>query len=163
MTVFKDDINITGLDSIPSVMSNSQNNGADVKFARGHVAIAAADADGDSYVMARIPSNSVIRAITVLCDAITAGTDFDLGVNYPTNKGGAVIDKDCLMDGQTLASASKVLDGFAAPAIENRYKQLWELAGLTADPCHNLDIVLTGNTVGTAAGDVVVEIEYMAK
>jgi len=163
MTVNKESINISGLDSVPAVLPSSANNGADLKFIRGQYAIAAADADGDSYVMARLPSNAVIKEIKVLCDAITGGTDFDLGVNYPPNKGGTVIDADCLMDGQTLATASKVLDGFAAPAIENRYKELWEIAGLTADPCHNLDIVLTGNTVGTAAGDVVVEIAYTQK
>lgn len=161
--VRSDDINITGLDSVPPVMPSSNNNGADIKFIRSHVAIAAADVDTNQFLMARLPSNAVIRSITVLCDAITGGTDFDLGIAYPPSKGGAVIDADNLMDGQTLATASKVLDGFAAVAIENRYKELWELAGLTADPVHNLDIVLTGNTIGSAAGDVVIEIEYTMK
>jgi hypothetical protein len=161
--VRSDDINITGLDSLPPVMPSSANNGADLKTARGHIAILAADADTNQFRMARLPSNAVIHNIKVLCDAITGGTDYDLGIAYPPNKGGAVIDADNLMDGQTLATASKTLDGFAAVAIENRYKQLWELAGLTADPAHNLDIVLTGNTIGTADGDVVVEITYSNK
>ena len=161
--VRSDSINITGLDSVPPVMPSSANNGADLKFVRGHVGILAADVDTNQFRMARLPSNAVIRSITVLCDAITGGTDYDLGIAYPTNKGGAVIDADNLMDGQTLATASKVIDGFAAVAIENRYKALWELAGLAADPAHNLDIVLTANTVGTADGDVVIEIQYTMK
>lgn len=161
--VRSDSINITGLDLIPPVMPSSANNGADLKVVRGQVAILAADVDTNQFRMARLPSNAVIHSITVLCDAITGGTDYDLGIAYPTNKGGAVIDADNLMDGQSLATASKVLDGFAAVAIENRYKQLWELAGLTADPGHNLDIVLTANTIGTTDGDVVIEIRYTMK
>jgi hypothetical protein len=161
--VRSDSINITGLDSVPPVLPSSNNNGADIKHVRAHVGILAADADTNNFRMARLPSNAVIKDIKVLCDAITGGTDYDLGVAYPTNKGGAVIDADCLMDGQTLATASKVLDGFAAVAIENRYKELWEIAGLAADPAHNLDIVLTGNTIGTADGDVVIEILYAMK
>jgi len=161
--VRSDSINVTGLDSVPPVMPSSNNNGADIKHIRGQVAILAADADTNEFRMARLPSNAVIKDIKVLCDAITGGTDYDLGVAYPISKGGATIVKDCLMDGQTLATASKVLDGFSKPAIENRFKQLWELAGLASDPNHNLDIVLTGNTIGTADGDVVIEILYTMK
>ena len=161
--VRSDNINISGLDSVPTVMPSSANNGADLKFIRGHVGILAADVDTNQFRMARLPSNAVIRSITVLCDAITGGTDYDLGIAYPTSKGGAVIDANCLMDGQTLATASKVLDGFAAVAIENRSKAFWELAGLTEDPAINLDIILTANTIGTVDGDVVIEIEYTMK
>lgn len=161
--VRSDDINISNLDSVPPVLTNSANNGGDIKFIRSHVAIAAADADGDQFRMARLPSNAVIKEIKILCDAITNGTDYDLGIAYTPNKGGAVINANNLMDGQTLASASKTIDGFANVAIENRYKQLWELAGLASDPGFNLDLVLTANTVGSAAGDVVIEIEYLMK
>jgi hypothetical protein len=161
--VRSDDINITGLDSVPPVIPSSNNNGGIIKHVRAHVAILAADVDTNNFRMARLPSNAVIKDIKVLCDAITGGTDYDLGVAYTPNKGGAIIDGDCLMDGQTLATASKVLDGFSAPAIENRDRELWEHAGLLADPNTNLDIVLTANTIGTADGDVVVEIFYALK
>lgn len=161
--VRSDDINITGLDSVPPVMPSSSNNGGIIKHARGHVAILAADVDTNNFRVARLPSNAVIKDIKVLCDAITGGTSFDLGVAHTPNKGGAMISAACLMAAQTFATASKVLDGFSAPAIENRDRELWEHAGLLADPNTNLDIALTGNTIGTADGDVVIEILYALK
>lgn len=163
MTVNNESVNLAPLALIPPTLPSSGNNGADVKFSRGIANIVAADADGDSYRMHRVPSNIVICDINICTTAITNGTDYVLGVSYPPSKGGAVISANCLMPTQTMASASKALDGFTAPTLPNRYKQLWELAGLTVDPGHNLDIVLTGNTVGTVDGTVVSELKYTAK
>lgn len=128
-------------------------------------AVAAADDDGSIYRIAPIPTNMVPAEITVMCDAITNGTDYDLGFYFPLEQGGAVVKKDVLMDGQTLASASKVLNGMGIVAIENIGKTIAELLG-AAGVTYNgaamsntncpavLDLAFTANTVGTVAGDV---------
>lgn len=122
----------------------------------GTVEVAAADDDGSTYKLAlSVPSSFRPIEATIMCDAITGGTDYDVGVYDPAD--GVVVDKDILVDGQTLATASRVLDGLSAVNIADigALKSLAELLGLTpstAKPAY--DIVLTGNTVGTAAGTV---------
>ena len=98
-----------------------------------------------------------------MCDAISAGTDYELGL-YDRNLG-AVVSKGLFMTGQTLASASRVLNGLAAVDIADigAKKSLAELLSLTpstAKPAY--DITLTGDTVGTAAGTVTVILEGFA-
>ena len=85
-------------------------NGHEVIRMVATVEVAAGDDDGSKYRFFKaVPSSFRPIACTVMCDAITAGTDYDLGL-YDVNLG-AVVDKDVLMDGQTLATASKALNG----------------------------------------------------
>jgi hypothetical protein len=128
--------------------------------------IAAADDNGSVYRLARINSNEVLLKATIMCDAITDGTDYDLGIYKPSTVAGAgaVVDKDLFMDGQTLGSASKVLDGMQTVAIENRVLNVVDLTNLVnsttlANSNQEFDIALTANTVGTAAGTVTVILE----
>lgn len=121
--------------------------------------IAAADDDGSVYRFFKdVPSNLIPVEITVACDAITGGTDYDLGL-YKVGVGGAAVDKDVLMDGQTLASALTRATGhqlgLQTVNIANATKTLGELSGQT-DVDMSYDIALTGNTVGTAAGTVTI-------
>jgi hypothetical protein len=120
-------------------------------------AVAAADDDGSVYRLGRIASNAIIYEIVIACTAITGGTDWDLGL-YEAGAGGAVVDADLFMDGQTLASASRVLDGMSNVSVANLNKRVYELLGLTSDPCKVYDLALTANTVGTVAGNVAVKV-----
>lgn len=127
------------------------------------VEIAAADDDGSKYRMFKsVPSNLIPTEITITCDAITGGTDYELGI-YKTNLG-AVISKGLFMTNQTLASALTRATGhqlgLAAIDIANVYKTMGELSGQTdVDPAY--DIVLTADTVGTAAGTVTVIAKFV--
>lgn len=123
--------------------------------------VAAGDDDGSVYRLARLPSNLIPFRITIACDAITNGTDWDLGLYKTLDKGGAVASKDKFMDGQTFAAASKVLNGFAAVPIENYGKTLAEHLGLTDVTADSeYDLALTANTVGTVDGTVTVIAEF---
>lgn len=127
------------------------------------VEIAAADDDGSKYRLFKaVPSSYIPTEITITCDAITGGTDYDLGL-YDVDLG-AVVDKDVLMDGQTLASALTRATGhqlgLGIVNIDSAYKTLGELSAETDVP-PAYDIVLTGNTVGTAAGTVTVIAKFV--
>jgi hypothetical protein len=130
----------------------------------GLVAIAAADDDGSAYhVFPNVPSSFRPVRCTVQCDAITGGTDFELGV-YDTNLG-AVVSKGLFMTGQTLATASRTLDGLSAVSLANlgNLRTIAELLSLTPTTAKAAyDIVLTGDTVGTAAGNVRIILEGIA-
>lgn len=143
-----------------NVVAGKKGNPANMHGAQCHavtavVSIAAADADGSVYRFLKgIPGHLVPIKIEVKCDAITGGTDFDIGF-YKTDFG-AVIDKDNLADGLDLSSAA-TKDGLSAVANASLGKKLYELAGHTSStqlPAY--DLALTGNTVGTAAGSVAI-------
>ena len=133
--------------------------------------LAADDDDGSVYRFFKGVSGNLIPIdIKVYCDAITNGTDFDLGL-YETalfnGVAGVVVDADVFMDGQTLANAitrgggtanqDEAVDGLANVAIENLVKKIYEHAGHDeSDSKDGYDICLTGNTVGTVAGTVTI-------
>lgn len=121
--------------------------------------IAAADDDGSKYRFFKsIPSTYIPVEITVACDAITGGTDYDLGL-YKVGVGGAVVSVNCLMNAQDLSSALTRATGhqlgLAAVNIANVNQTLGEISGQT-DIDGAYDIVLTGQTVGSGAGTVTI-------
>jgi hypothetical protein len=141
--------------------NNFQLNGARSRIIVDTIAKATTDGDASVfYLGAPLPSNAVIHRIQLDFDAITGASDVDLGFYETVSAGAAVIVKDCLLDGQGLGTATKGLDAFTKPAIENKHKQLWEIAGLTADPKKLFQTALTFNTAGSAAGDIRILIEY---
>lgn len=134
--------------------SSAYNSGAQPQCIVGTFEVAAADSDGSVYRIAKALNPEMIPlSLTIMCDAITAGTDWDVGF-YKTNLG-AVVDKDNLADALDLSSASKTLDGLKDVNIDSRHKRLFELAGHTSSTkLSAYDLALTANTVGSAAGTV---------
>lgn len=126
--------------------------------------LAAADDDGSVYRFFKdVPSSFKPVEIVVMCDAITGGTDFELGL-YDRNFG-AVVSKGLFMTGQTLASASRTINGLAAVDIadigaKKSIAELLSLTPTTAKPAY--DVALTGDTVGTAAGTVTIIMHGLA-
>lgn len=123
------------------------------------VEIAAGDDDGSTYRLFKgVPSSYIPLEVTVMSDGVTGGTDYDLGL-YEVGVGGDAVDADVLMDGQTLASALTRATGhqlgLGAVDIADAGSTLGELSGET-DVSASYDVVLTGNTVGTAGGTVTV-------
>lgn len=121
---------------------------------------ASAATDGDIHRLFKLPGTFIPTKCTIMTDALTSASDNDLGVYYPGN-GGAAVDADCLMDGQTLATASRTRDGLQTVDIAKIGQQsLAEIAGLTGDAKYqDLDVALTINTKSTADGTVTVILE----
>ena len=124
------------------------------------VSVAAADDDTSVYGLFLVNSNDAPVSCQIQTTAITGGTDYDLGLYAYNMDGtiGAVADKDILMDGQTMATASLVLNGLGAVTADLRGKKFWQLLGLSADPQKTYVVALTANTVGTAAGSINVDL-----
>lgn len=126
--------------------------------------IAAADDNGSVYRLFKsVPSNLIPVEITITTDGITGGTDYDLGL-YKVGVGGAAVDADRLMDGQTMASALTRATGhqlgLQTVNIADIGKTLGELSAQT-DVDLAYDIALTANTVGTAAGTISVIAKFV--
>lgn len=119
-------------------------------------AVAAADDNGSIYRFFKaVPSNYIPVEICIHNEAITGGTDYDLGL-YETGEDAAVVDKDILADGLDLSGARAISawnnDGMKTIALQT----LSTLATLSAQtrPSASYDIALTANTVGSGVGNI---------
>lgn len=122
--------------------------------------VAAADDDGSIYrVLKNINPDLIPVKIEVYNDAITGGTDYDIGIYEPTDRGGAVLNVNVFMNAQSMASA-RTLDGAAEFGLGNVnvadiQKRIYEHAGHTLSTrIDGYDIAFTAATVGTAAGTI---------
>lgn len=154
---------ITNRDSKPVVISPAHLTRGPVYEAVGTVETAAADDDGSIYRMARLRSSDRISQILLANDAITSGTDYDVGVYRTAADGGAVVTKDVFADGLDLSSAVAMRDvayNDQAADISEVGMRIWERLGLTVDPMVEYDICITANTVGSAAGTLAMVVRY---
>jgi hypothetical protein len=158
-------VSVTNADATPAALSDRCYTGAPVYVAIDKVAVAAADDDTSVFRFFRVRSDIRIFSFKVFCDALTSGTDWDLGVYQTAANGGAVVEVDVFADAQSLATAIttgteiRFHDTTNAP-IQDVDMQLWEVLGLSSDPGIEYDICLTANTIGSAAGDVVLHMFY---
>lgn len=150
---------VTARDATPNTLTPF---GGNLKSVGGTVATLAADDDGSVYRMARISSSARIAYTMTTHGTMTSGTDWDLGFYQVAAAGGAVVDKDVLIDGADLSTArlTPTVLPFQAGASFGKYA--WEIAGLSSDPLVEWDVCWTANTVGSAATDVTTYIFYFA-
>jgi hypothetical protein len=131
------------------------NAAAEVRKINSLISIANGDSIASKYMIGEVPADAILdpgRAVTAR-DHRRDRLRHRLA--YPN--GGAMIVADCIVNGQTLASAAAVTlaaatgSGVATPTNMAK-KKAWELAGLTANPGGNLALWLTFNAAATAAG-----------
>lgn len=143
--------------------NNFQLNGARNRIVVDTINKTASEITGDVLFMGcALPSNAVIHRATIENDALTGATDVDFGFYDIASAGNGLISRDCLVDGANLQSASTGfgLNGYSKQTIANKHKQLWEIAGLTADPKKLFQPALTLVVGGTAVGNIRILIEY---
>lgn len=141
--------------------------GASEKVIQKVVSVASGDEDGSAYLVGEIPGEAIITGVSVLNTAVTAGTDYDLGL---ADQAGTILSVDKLFDGVDMSSArtaftEMALDFGAANAAKCVYELLSHVSkvvpgsGETASKA-SYRLILTANTVGSADGTIVVQVRY---
>lgn len=158
---------VTNLDATPRVMNSLNLMGAVLREQVATVAIAAADNDGSVYRLCRVHSSWRISEMTLFNDAITSGSDFDVGLYETAEDGGAVVDVNAYGDAVALTSGSLtgvqvLFEAGSAVGLEDIEQAVWQNAAATSDPGKWYDVCLTGVTVGSGAGDVSMRLRYVA-
>jgi hypothetical protein len=102
----------------------------------------------------------VTPSIRLCNDAIARGAGFDVGL-YDLDL--AAVDDDAYASATSLASAAPAGTevAFSARDINAIGRKVWEDVGLTAHPMSWYYLVLTGDTVGTASGDVSFDVTML--
>lgn len=124
----------------------------------GHCAVGAGDDDTSTYRLLRLPSNARVLSLKLFCTAITAGTSYDFGLFAASS---TVKSAACYASAVDLSSAlSGVEVGFEARLLTAHRNKVWQDAGDSSDDGSAYDLVASANTVGTAAGTIMVICEY---
>lgn len=156
---------ISNRDAVPSVISSRTLSGSALQHARGVCAITNGDSIASKFRFLQLPSNALVTSVKVSAPDIGTTTAMDIGVYRTTIDGGAVVDADLFASALSLnggaISKSEVLYESGVITVANGEKQLWQLAGLSADPKCLLDVVGTLTGAADAAGSVLVEADYV--
>lgn len=150
---------VTARDATPNTLSNPRFHSI---YDGGPVDVAAADDDGSVYRVCRAHTSQRLFSVHITNAAITSGTDWDFGAYETAANGGALIDKDNIVDARTMASAVAVPTALAFTTGSDYGKRLWEILGYTSDPCKEIDLAWTANTVGSGAGTITTWVELSA-
>lgn len=134
-----------------------------VRMSSATVAVAASDDDGSKFFLLPVHSSWSIKSIRIFNDAITGGTSYDLGLytNAATPAAGDVDVYGTAIDLSSARTTAPLEALFEALDIVNVNKKVWENLALTSDPGAWYLLALTANTVGTAAGDITVIMQYV--
>jgi hypothetical protein len=132
----------------------------------GLVTCAADDAQNSIHRFVRVPSNARISQLLFsTADAATAGA-INLGVYQTSENGGAVVDADLFASAIDLSGGPMLNLDCTYESGEYTYaesvKPLWEVLGLSADPCCDYDIAATISTTYNGAGTTqVLKVRYV--
>lgn len=158
---------ISNLDSVPPVKNSVNLMGAVLREQVGTVEIAAADDASSVYRVARVHTSWRLSEVSHFNDAITSGTDYDVGFYDTAANGGAVINVNAIADAVSLASGSLtpvqvLFEGSSDTGVEDIEQAVWQMAGLTSDPGKFVDLCYTGVAPGSGAGTLSVRTRYVA-
>lgn len=155
-------VSVTNADANPRDMTPVALAGGRVRAISETVEVAAADDDGSVYRLARVNSNWHIVSLLTLNDAITLGSQYDLGLYQIAENGGSPLSKACYAEAVSMATARSIpVDlAFEARNIDAIRNLVYQDGGLTTDSQRAYDLCFTANTVGTGAGTISANILY---
>jgi hypothetical protein len=123
--------------------------------------VAAADSDADVFHVCPVYSSWRLDSIRVKCDAITSGSDYNLGL-YTT--AAVDVDENVYADAQTFATAITSLPVDLIEEIRDialAAQAVWADAGATEDSRRFYYLTYTAITVGSAAGQIATRVHYV--
>lgn len=147
--------------------NNVGSNGGRMRYKRMEIELPAAAWTINSVArMGEFKSNTRFINLFFACDDMGTTGTFDIGL-YATNGAnhdGAVVDQDLFATGIDVNAAAvartDILLEAAALGIEGRGKALWQMLGLSADPCTNYDLTVFALTATTGGGTIIMEAIY---
>lgn len=158
------DSNISG-NAVTKLLKSINAQGAQIGALLATFEVAAADDNGSKYrIFKSLDPNIIPLAILVGTDGITGGTAYDIGLYKPDL--GVAIAVDCFAANLDVSGAADLgfataLDGMDAVDIANYGRRLFEHAGHdVTNKLDGYDMVITADTVGTAAGTITALVIY---
>jgi hypothetical protein len=157
---------ITNAVATPKVATNSNQAAGLAKSAKSVATVSATIPSGDTVRFVRVPSNARIDAVLLsTADATTAGA-IDIGIYQTADNGSAVVDADLFASALALTGGPFSNSDQTFESGEYTYAEsclpLWQVLGLSSDPCREYDVVATVTTTGNGMGTTMaLEVRYV--
>ncbi len=159
---------ITNATAVPLVKTNANVSGGLMKEAVGYIVPAAAAEANSTYRFCRVPSNCRISAVLISAVDFTTAGNVDVGIYQTAENGGLVVDADLFASALDLAaSAGAVLGDFPIQYESGEYTfaeaetMLWQVLGLSADPCIEYDVVAKVTTAFNGGQPMLLKVRYV--
>lgn len=159
---------ITNAVATPRAANSPQIGGAGIlREVAGLVTCAADDSANSIHRFVRVPSNARISQVLFSTLLASSAGNIDVGVYQTIENGGAVVDADLFASAVALTTPDKLnLDVTYESGqftMAESVKPLWEVLGLSADPCRDYDIATTITTTYNGASTTqVLKVRYVA-
>lgn len=166
---------ITNLDTIPAAANTAGEGAPDrLKIINDYLTapVTTGNYATDARVLrfVRIPSNAVVKEVTLESAAQTQGT-YDIGLFYSSStvdgttvgNQGLVLDADFFASAVSCASAVPRTDETAEAGtytMAKRNQPIWQAAGLSSDPGGFFDVAATATNTVTVGGVMSVEVKF---
>lgn len=158
---------IADMVAVPRVPVNPTKGAAGQLFeAVGYVANAADDSANSIHRFCRIPSNARVSQVLLTTGDATSAGAVDIGIYQTVDNGSAVVDSDLFasalaLTGGPFENAEVTYESDEYTEAES-VKPLWEVLGLTSDPCREYDLCtkITTTYNGAAVGQVL-KVRYV--
>lgn len=150
----------------PKVLTSANQSVGQLFAAKSAATISATQTSGDVIRMVRVPSNARIDIVLLTTgDATTAGA-INIGVWQTADNGGAVVDADLFASALALTGGPFTNSNQTWESGEYTYAEsclpLWQVLGLSADPCREYDIAAQVTTTGDGMSTtMVLEVRYV--
>ena len=152
---------ITNATATPKVLSNAAIYAGTMKEAIGVVTPAAAAEANSTYRFCRIPSNARVSQVLLKNAAFTTAGAVNIGL-YDID-GGAVVDADLFCSALALTAAKDFADvtyESTEYTIAESEKMLWEVLGLSADPCKEYELTAVVTTAFDGGSIMAIKVRY---
>lgn len=143
--------------AVPRVANNPQAGGASQLFeVAGLVTCAADDSATSVHRFVRVPSNARISQALFSTRLASSAGNLDIGVYQTSENGGAVVDADLFASAIAITTPDSLNLDVTYESGQFTFAEsimpLWEVLGLTSDPCREYDIAgtITTNYNGAA-------------
>ena len=150
----------------PKVVTSANQSVGQLFSAKSVATVSATQTAGDVIRLVRVPSNARIDIVLLTTgDATTAGA-IDIGLYQTADNGGAVVDADLFSSALALTGGPFANSNQTFESGEYTYAEsclpLWQVIGLSADPCRDYDVAATVTTTGNGMGTtMVLEVRYV--
>lgn len=156
---------ITNADATPVVKNNAGVGGGVVRSTGGAITVAADDSATSVQRACRVPSNAYIRAVRVSAADFTTAGAINVGVYQTTANGGAVVDADLFgsavdMSGGPFSNLD-ITHESGEFTVAERDTPLWQVLGLSSDPCREYDIAATISTNFNGGQNYRIDVDYV--
>jgi hypothetical protein len=155
---------VTNATAVPRVPNSSFDSGGSVRTSRGSVTVTSGTTTGSTYDLVRVPSNARVISVKWNSPAGSASSAFNVGV-YQTSAGAlsTVVDADLFASALACTNAVVDTDITGESTVytnAKREQELWEAAGMSADPGEDLAIVATNTATNAAAFAIAIEVTW---